>query len=186
MNINVLVMALLSAVIGLYTWRAFLHQNDPSPSKLPWVPIDANKQRSFVNQTRDAGMFTERQRRVAIISNPRGVYGYKGSTNGSLEWNFLTSVCVCPPRAEVCPEYGTIDDGGNAGAEICDYIDGNGNDLFDGGNAGANLCDNPRGECQSLEIDDGGNANAEFCDYIDGNGEDIFDGGKADVNLCDL
>lgn len=186
MNINLLVVLLMTTVIGLYTWRAFLHQNEEAPSQLPWVPIDANKPRSFVNQTRDAGMFTERQRRVAIISNPSSKFGYKGSTNGSLEWNFLTSICVCPPRGEVCPLYDAIDDGGNATSDVCDYIDGNGNDLFDGGNADPNVCDIPKYGCQSLEIDDGGNATAEFCDYIDGNGEDIFDGGKADVNLCDL
>lgn len=184
MNINVLVVALLTAIIGLYSWRAFLHQNDPPPSQLPWVPIDVNKPRSFVNKTSDAGMYTERARRVAIISNPQPFYGFKGSTNGSLEWNFLTSVCVCPPRKPICPEICGVDDGGNATSDVCDYIDGNGTDVFDGGNAGANCCDTT--PCQSLEIDDGGNATAEFCDYIDGNGQDVFDGGKADVNLCDL
>lgn len=183
-NINVLVMMLLSAIIGLYTWKAYLHKDGEAPSQLPWVPIDANKHRSFVSQTRDAGMYTERTRRVAIISNPRGVYSYKGSTNGSLEWNFLTSVCVCP-LDRICPYDPEIDDGGNATSEICDYIDGNGNDLFDSGGA-TNKCDPPKSGCQSLEIDDGGNATAEICDYLDGNGEDIFDGGKADVNLCDL
>lgn len=185
MDINVIVVALLTALLGLASWRAFLHRDDPPPSALPWVPIDANKPRSFVNQTRDAGMYTERARRTAIISNPRGVYGYKGSTNGSLEWNFLTSVCVCP-LDRICETIGTVDDGGNATSDICDYLDGNGNDVFDGGTAGPNTCDIPKAGCQSLEIDDGGDATAEVCDYLDGNGEDIFDGGKADVNLCDL
>lgn len=92
MNINVLVVALLTTVVGLYTWRAFLHQDDPIPSELPWVPIDVNKPRSFVNMTKDAGMYTERTRRAAIINNPNSIYGHKGSTNGSLEWNFLSSV----------------------------------------------------------------------------------------------
>lgn len=185
MNINVIVLALLTAIIGLYTWKAFLRTDDSAPSQLPWVPIDVNKPRSFVNQTRDAGMYTERARRVAIISNPQPFYGFKGSTNGSLEWNFLTSVCVCPPRGPVCPpDNYVLDDGGNATSDVCDYIDGNGTDVFDGGGAGPNACDTTA--CQTLEIDDGGNATAEFCDYIDGNGQDVLDAGNADLNLCDL
>jgi hypothetical protein len=92
MNINIIVATLLTALIGLYTWRAFLHQDDPPPSKLPWVPIDVNKPRSFVNKTKDAGLFTERARRAAIINNPTPVFSYKGSTNGSLEYYFISSV----------------------------------------------------------------------------------------------
>lgn len=149
MNINVLVMALLTAVIGLYTWRAFLHQNDPIPTKLPWVPIDVNKQRSFVNQVRDAGMFTERTRRVAIIGNPNGVYGYKGSTNGSLEWNFLTGICVCPgrlPSKDICPPApNVVLSAGDADDDICDNIDAGGAfggyDVVDFGGAIGNDCD---------------------------------------------
>lgn len=183
-NINMIVVLLLTAIVGLYSWKSFYRKDDSIPSQLPWVPIDVNKPRSFVNQTRDAGMYTERARRVAIISNPTPFYGFKGSTNGSLEWNFLTSVCVCPSR-KVCPADGNVvDDGGNATSDICDYVDGNGEDVFDGGDADPNACDT--NACQSLEIDDGGNATSNVCDYLDGNGEDLFDGGKADVNLCDL
>lgn len=183
-NINVIVVLLLTTIVGMYTWKAFFRKDDSAPSQLPWVPIDVNKHRSFVNKTSDAGMFTEKARRVAIISNPQPFYKFKGSTNGSLEHNFLTSVCVCPPRKPICPEICGVDDGGNATSDVCDYIDGNGDDVFDGGNAGANCCDTT--VCQRLEIDDGGNATAEFCDYIDGNGQDVFDAGNADLNLCDL
>ncbi len=134
-------MTLLATIIGLYTWKAYLHQNDPPPSQLPWVPIDANKPRSFVNKTNDAGMYIERVRRVAIIGNPSGNVGYKGSTNGSLEWNFLTSICVCPPRKQVCPAPEYIADAGNADSEVCDILDGNGTDVLDFGDSGANVCD---------------------------------------------
>lgn len=140
MNINVLAMALLATIVGLYTWKAFLHVDDPPPTQLPWVPIDVNKPRSFVNQTRDAGMFTERTRRVAIIGNPHGTVSYKGSTNGSLEWNFLTGICVCPPR-KVCPPPEFIADGGNVDSEICDIIDGSGSEVLDFGDSGPNVCD---------------------------------------------
>lgn len=142
MNINVLVGTLLMVIVGLYTWKAYLHQDDPMPSQLPWVPIDANKPRSFVNQTRDAGMFIERVRRTAIIGNPSGSVSYKGSTNGSLEWNFLTSICVCPPRnIPVCPAPEYIADAGNATSDVCDILDGSGTDVLDFGDSGANVCD---------------------------------------------
>ena len=138
-------MALLTAAIGLYTWRAFLHQDDPMPSELPWVPIDANKPRSFVNKTKDAGMYTERARRTAIISNPNSTYGHKGSTNGSLEWNFLTSICVCPPK-EVCPPApNVVWSSGDADDTICDNIDAGGAfggyEAVDFGGATGNDCD---------------------------------------------
>lgn len=147
MNINVLVVALLTTIIGLYSWRAFLHQNDPPPSQLPWVPIDANKPRSFVNKTNDAGLYIERVRRTAIIGNPSGSVSYKGSTNGSLEWNFLTSICVCPPRGNVCPAEPTpvIWSNGDADDQICDIVDAGGAfggyEVVDAGGAFGNVCD---------------------------------------------
>ncbi len=141
MNINVLVMALLATIIGMYTWKAYLHKGDSPPNQLPWVPIDANKPRSFVNKTSDAGLYIERVRRTAIIGNPSGAVSYKGSTNGSLEWNFLTSVCVCPPRYAVCPAPEYIADAGNATSDVCDILDGEGTEVLDFGDSGANVCD---------------------------------------------
>jgi len=147
MDINAIVLLLMASVVGFYTWQAFLHKDDPPPSALPWVPIDANKHRSFVSMTRDAGMYTERARRTAIISNPNGVYGYKGSTNGSLEWNFLTSICVCPGRQEpICPPApNVVWSDGDADDEICDGVDAGGAfggyDAVDFGGAGGNDCD---------------------------------------------
>lgn len=139
---------MLTTVIGLYSWRAFLHQGEPPPSQLPWVPIDANKPRSFVNKTNDAGLYIERVRRTAIIGNPSGNVGYKGSTNGSLEWNFLTSVCVCPSRTgPVCPPEPTpvIWSNGDADDEICDIVDAGGAfggyEVVNGGGAFGNVCD---------------------------------------------
>lgn len=146
MNINLIVVALLTTILGLYTWKAFLRKDDSAPSQLPWVPLDVNKPRSFVNQTRDAGMYTERARRVAIIGNQSGLYGHKGSTNGSLEWNFLTSICVCPPK-QVCPPEPTpvIWSNGDADDEICDIVDAGGAfggyEIIDGGGAAGNVCD---------------------------------------------
>ena len=152
MNINVLVIALLTTVIGLYSWRAFLHQNEPPPSQLPWVPIDANKHRSFVNKTSDAGMFIERTRRCTIINSGRGgatSFKQKGSTNGSLEYYFLTGVCPGRPLpvGPICPPYpeNVIWSNGDADDEICDNIDAGGAfggyDVVDFGGAVGNDCD---------------------------------------------
>jgi hypothetical protein len=129
MDINAIVMWLMVSVIGLYTWRAYLHMGDPPPSTLPWVPIDANKQRSFVNQTRDAGMYVERVRRAAILSNPSRLFSFKGSTNGYLEYG-LTSILVGAPKPVVEPEI--IWSGGDADDQISDIVDGgNAFSLFD-------------------------------------------------------
>ena len=109
MNINFIVVALLTTILGLSSWKAFLHQTDPPPSQLPWVPIDANKHRSFVNKTSDAGMFTERQRRVAIIgANSCGVDmkpPFQRHFNNGVVETFLTGICaVTKPKPIVLPD----------------------------------------------------------------------------------
>ncbi len=144
MNINFLVMGLLTALVGLLSWRAYLHQDEPPPSMLPWVPIKVGKERSFVNQTRDASMFIERTRRTAVIGNRSGKFGYKGADNGYLD-AFLTAICVCPAVPICPPAPDVIWDGGNASSEVCDIVDaGNAEseyDVVDFGNAGTNVCD---------------------------------------------
>lgn len=141
MNINVLVLGLLALLLGSYAWKAYQTPVDaPEQHFLPFVPIDVRKTKVYVSPTKDASMYTERTRRTAIIRNPQGVYGSKDSTNGSLEWNFLTSVCVCPSRI-VCPPPEFIADAGNATSEVCDIIDGSGADVLDFGDSGANVCD---------------------------------------------
>ena len=111
---------------------------------LPFVPIDVRKTKVYVSQTRDASMFIERQRRVAIIGNRPGVFSSKDTSNGYMEY-FLSAICVCPPK-DVCPPApNVIFDGGNATSEVCDIVDG-GNadteaDVVDFGNAFTNVCD---------------------------------------------
>ena len=148
MNINFIVLGLLTAIIGLYSWRAFLHQDEPPPSQLPWVPIDANKQRSFVNKTSDAGLHIERVRRAAIIRNPDPIFSFKGSTNGSLEYYFLSSVLTDGrPRPPICPPdpAPVVWSNGDADDEICDNVDAGGAfggyDVIDFGGAVGNDCD---------------------------------------------
>jgi hypothetical protein len=148
MNINLLVVGLMAAALALHITHAFLHADKP-PSELPWVPIQVGKTRAFHSQTRDAGLYTEATRRKAIIGNPTLVPSYKGSTNGSLEWNFLTGICVCPPRGgPPCPaEPGSVIwDANGAEPEICDVVDAGGafggyETVDFGGAADGNVCE---------------------------------------------
>jgi len=144
MNINVIVLGLLITVLGLYSWRAYLHQDDAPPSFLPWVPIRVGKERSFVNQTRDAGMFIERTRRAAILSNPSTFFSYKASTNGYLEHG-LTGILVGIPKPVCPPAPNVIFSNGDADDEICDIVDSGGAfggyDAVDFGGAAGNDCD---------------------------------------------
>lgn len=147
MNINYVLMGLMAIALALHATHAFLNRDRP-PSELPWVPIQVGKTRSFHSQTRDAGLYTEATRRKAIIGNPTLHPSYKGSTNGSLEWNFLTGICVCPPRGFQCPADPTqvIWDANGAEPEICDIVDAGGAfggyEAVDmGGAADGNVCE---------------------------------------------
>lgn len=144
MNINAIVLGLMSLLAGFYAWKAYFHvEGSEAPSMLPWVPIDVRKNKVYVSQTRDAGMFTERSRRLAVLTNQPGTFSYKGSTNGYLEYA-LTALCVCP--ANICPPApNVVWDGGNAESEVCDIVDGGDAyteaDVVDFGNAMTNVCE---------------------------------------------
>lgn len=132
---------LMTVAVGLLISNAISNRDKPIPTLPPFlVPIETGKTKKYVSMTRDAGMYTERARRTAIISNPSSIFGYKDSTNGSLEWNFLTSICVCPPRKVPCPAPEYIADGGNATSDVCDIIDGSGTDVLDFGDSTTNVC----------------------------------------------
>jgi len=144
MDINTGVLGLLGLALAFhFAYAYFLVDRTIIPTDLPWVPIKVGKERSFVNQTRDAGMFIERVRRTAIGSNV-SVFSYKDSTNGYLEAG-LTGICICPPK-EVCPPaQNVIWSDGDADDQICDIIDAGGAfggyDTVDFGGAGGNACD---------------------------------------------
>jgi hypothetical protein len=138
MNINLVLIGLMVVAVGLHLSHAFFSLDKPPPSQLPWVPISVGKQRSFHSQTRDASLYTQTARRLAIIN---GGYSHtdKGSSNGSLEYYFLTA--LCPARPVVCPVYiNEVEDGGNANTESCVVFDENEGDLVDFGNADTNVC----------------------------------------------
>lgn len=148
MNINFIAMGILALILGGYAWKAYMAPVDtPMSNFLPFVPIDVRKNKVYVSQTRDAGMFIERQRRTAIIRNPTLKPSYMGSTNGSIEWNFLTGICVCPNRLIYCPAdpEPVIWDANGADPEICDIVDAGGAggvyDTVDLGGAAGNVCE---------------------------------------------
>ena len=145
MDINLLVIGLMVLVIGYQAYNAYLSMDEPPKPNLPWVPIDVRKTKHYVSQTRDAGMYIERQRRIAIIANQPLSPSYKGSTNGSLEY-YLTGVCVCPPK-DVCPPdpAPVVWSAGDADDQICDNVDAGGAfgmyDIVDFGGAAGNVCE---------------------------------------------
>lgn len=145
MSLNLIALGLMLVFVGYHAVQAYLSPKDPDKPILPWVPIDVRKTKHYVSQTRDAGMYTERQRRTAIIRNQPLFPSYKGSTNGSLEY-YLTGICVCPPKA-VCPPEPTpvIWSDGDADDVICDNVDAGGAfgmyDVIDFGGAAGNVCD---------------------------------------------
>jgi hypothetical protein len=145
MSLNLIALGLMVVFVGYHAVQAYLSPKDPDKPILPWVPIDVRRTKHYVSQTRDAGMYIERQRRVAIIGNQPLSPSYKGSTNGSLEY-YLTGVCVCPPK-QVCPPEPTsvVWSDGDADDEICDNVDAGGAfgmyDAIDFGGAAGNVCD---------------------------------------------
>jgi hypothetical protein len=145
LDINLLVMGGLILMLGSFAWTAWSRSPDaPEPNFLPFVPIDVRKSKIYVSKTRDASMYTEAQRRVAIIGNPTRLVGFKGSTNGSLEFG-LTSLCVCPPKDVCGPPEPVVWSNGDADDPICDIVDAGGAfggyDAVDFGGAGGNVCD---------------------------------------------
>jgi hypothetical protein len=147
MNINFIAVGLMTLLMGFYTWKAWTMPSEAHIQHfLPFTPIDVRKTKVYVSQTRDAGMFVERQRRLAILTNRNGGYSYKNSTNGYLEYA-LTALCVCPVAAkDICPPApDVVWDGGNATSEVCDIVDGGDAyteaEAVDFGDAFTNVCD---------------------------------------------
>ena len=113
------------------------------------VPISTGKERSIGSGNRDASMFTQYVRRKATVD------GYwasgrvmkesthtMGFTTGVVEVTGLSDGCIrnCKKAAAVCAG---ILDGGDAMAEYCAVLDGNGGMdeiVYDGGNADTNVC----------------------------------------------
>lgn len=145
-TINTLFIGLFSLFLGYGVLSYHLQKHDPyeiPTGNLP-VPIQVGKNKIIVSKTGDASMRTEYKRRRAIIgSNSCGIspkFSHSGSTNGSLETYFLSSMCPTFIK-DVLPEF-IINafDGGNADSEFPDILDGNEPHEFtvDGGNVETN------------------------------------------------
>ena len=144
MNINIFFMSLLGLFIGYNLVSYYLTTKDPYeiPTGALPVPIQEGKSKVYVSKNGDASMRTEYNRRRAIIgsnSGPIKKFGYSGSTNGSLETFFLSS--IWPTGAPQILPCTSVFEGGNAESEYCYVIDGNGEMmLIDGGYADTNVC----------------------------------------------
>jgi hypothetical protein len=115
------------------------------------VPQQVGKQKQIQSKHGDASMYTELNRRKAIIYGMSGkrneIKETKtsiGSTNGSLEAFFLTaianppSIIDAPSIIEICY---SIFDAGDADDDYCYVLDGeNGDDVYDAGNADTLVC----------------------------------------------
>lgn len=113
------------------------------------VPISTGKERSIGSGNRDASMFTQFVRRKATVDGywasgrvMKETTHTTGFTTGVVEVTMLSDVCIriCKKAAAVCA---AILDGGDAMAEYCTVLDGNGGIdeiVYDGGNADTNVC----------------------------------------------
>lgn len=148
-SINTILGMLLVSILGYGVISYYLQKPDPYEvpiGALP-VPIQVGKNKIIVSKTGDASMSTEYRRRRAIIgsnscgTNPK--FSFSGSTNGSLETYFLSSLCpsFLKDPIRVCS---SIFDGGQADSDFCEVIDGNETHeiVIDGGYADTNVCNN--------------------------------------------
>ncbi len=147
MGINTAILSMLGVMILWMSVRAFLRlEEGKEPNALPWVPIDVRKTKVYVSKTKDAGMYIERQRRLAILTNSPFVPSYKGFTNGVVE-RALTGIGFNPFPTVVCPPNPdpVIWSNGDADDIICDNVDAGGAfggyDVVDFGGAGTTICD---------------------------------------------
>lgn len=148
-SINTIFLSLMGLFLGYNILSYYLTQKDiyqPPIGALP-VPIEVGKSKIYVSKDRDASMATEIKRRRAIIgSNSCAVspkFGYKDSTNGSLETFFISGLCPTFVKDTVQKVCTTIFDGGNAESDFCYVLDGNGGAgelVIDGGYAATNVC----------------------------------------------
>lgn len=136
-------MSLLGLFIGYNVLNYYLTPVDiyAIPTGALPVPIQEGKSKIYVSKNGDASMRTEYTRRKTIIGSNSGLikkFGFSGSTNGSLETFFLSS--IWPTGSTILP-CTSIFEGGNADSDYCYILDGNGEMVIvDGGYADTNVC----------------------------------------------
>ncbi len=126
-TINTLFIGILLLIIGggvTSYWLTKIDPYEPPTGALP-VPIQVGKNKIIVSKTGDASMATEYKRRRTIIGsnscaiNPK--FSFSGSTNGSLESYFLSSMCPTFIKSKLC---NALYDGGDANTNSCNILDG--------------------------------------------------------------
>ncbi len=150
LTLNTILIGILLLFLGGNIANYYLtYEPDPylsiQGSALP-VPQQVGKSKVYVSKDRDASMYTEQARRRAVqganrvaTKDPKFVYWNKDSTNGSLETFFLTSICPCLSKPAGPCNY--LYDGGDANANYCYVVDGNGDQyILDLGNASTTNC----------------------------------------------
>jgi len=152
MSLNTIGIVFISVLTIYFSYVSFNTKVIQTPS-LPYslVPQQVGKQKQIQSKHGDASMYTELNRRKAIIYGMSGkrneIKETKtsiGSTNGSLEAFFLTaianppSIIDAPSIIEICY---SIFDAGDADDDYCYVLDGeNGDDVYDAGNADTLVC----------------------------------------------
>jgi hypothetical protein len=126
-SINSLCIGILLLILGsgIASYALTTTSSYDVPTGALPVPVQIGKNKLIVSKTGDASMSTEYRRRRAIIgSNSCGVvpkFGYSGSTNGSLETYFLSSMCPRFKNSVVCDK---LYDAGDVHADACAILDG--------------------------------------------------------------
>lgn len=144
LNINTLLIAVLVLILGSGIVSYYFQAKDPyaPPTGMLPVPIEVGKSKVYVSKNGDASMATETKRRRAIIgSNSCALhpkFGYKDSTNGSLETYFISGLCPVFVKDKLCIG---VFDGGDAADEFGCVVDGNEphDYIIDGGYADTNI-----------------------------------------------
>lgn len=188
MSLNTIGIVFISLIVLYLSYITFNRQTLTTPG-LPslLVPQQVGKQKLIQSKNGDASMHTELNRRKAIIYASSGNYHKiketrtsKGSTNGSLEAFFLTSIVNPSIIQKICY---AIFDGGNLDSDYCYILDGEDGDIvYDAGNAYTVVCPDPK-ICYS--VFDGGNVDTDYCEILDGDdGDIVYQGGNADTLVC--
>lgn len=187
-------LAALVAITLFYGERASVPQKFERDLPQLLVPQSTGKERQIVSMTRDASMYTERNRRTAIMavhsckgsnSNPiRESNKTAGFTNGVVEAYMLSSICNISPLIEQPICITNIYDGGFPYDDFQDILDGDDPGIddpiydiyYDGGGPSSNF----------VTVFDGLDPLANVMDilYSRLNNIPILDGGKPNTNLC--
>ena len=152
MSLNTIGLVFISVLTIYLSYVSFNAKDIQTPS-LPYslVPQQVGKQKQIQSKHGDASMYTEMNRRRAIIYGMSGkrneIRETKtsiGSTNGSLEAFFLTAIANPPAIADAPSIFQicySMFDGGNVDNDYCYVLDGEDGDIvYDAGNADTLVC----------------------------------------------